>query len=60
VDRVVAQLWHEQGRIETSLPFPEPKKRSNIMEKPKAAKDAPDFSGMLREGLPGEDQGWLV
>jgi hypothetical protein len=60
VDRIVAQLWYEQGRIEISLPFPELKKRSDITEKAKAAKDAPDFSVMLCEGLPGQDHGWLV
>jgi hypothetical protein len=50
------ELGYEQGRIDTSVPFPELKKRSDITEKAKAANDAPDFSARIRAGLPGQDR----
>ncbi len=46
------ELGYEQGRFDTSLPFPELKRRSEITEKAKAASTAPDFSRRIREGLP--------
>jgi hypothetical protein len=50
------EFGYEQGRIDTSMPFPELRKRSDITEKAKAANDAPDFSARIREGLPGQDR----
>jgi hypothetical protein len=47
------EMGYELGRLDTSLPFPEFKKRSEITEKAKAAGSASDFSRLIREGLPG-------
>lgn len=47
------QLGYERGRIDTSLPFPELKQRSNITMKARAAGSAADFSARIRDGLPG-------
>ncbi len=46
------QLLYEQGRIDTSLPFDELKKRSWVVARAKAADQAPDFSVRIRDGLP--------
>jgi len=46
------ELGYKQGRIDTSLPFPELKARSDITEKATAAYSTPDFSRRIREGLP--------
>ncbi len=46
------QMLYERGRIDTSLPFPELRKRSNIDERAKAANHDPEFSRRIREGLP--------
>jgi hypothetical protein len=50
------QLGYERGTIDTNLPFPELKRRSNITEKAKAADSAPDFSVRIRYGLPGGEE----
>ena len=47
------ELLYEHGRIDTSLPLAELKKRSLINERARAADDDPDFSARIREGLPG-------
>lgn len=44
---------YEQGRLDTSLPFEELKKRSRINDAAQAADKAPDFSQRIRAGLPG-------
>jgi hypothetical protein len=49
------ELGYERGRIDTSMPFPELRKRSTINEKAKAAENVPDFSVRIRDGLPGEE-----
>lgn len=50
----VPEYLHELGRIDTSLPFDEMKKRSQVNAAAKAAgDDAPDFSQRIRQGLPG-------
>ena len=54
------ELLYERERIDTSMPFPELKKRSDITEKAKAADDALDFSARIRVGLPGQDRGALA
>lgn len=48
------QLGYERGTIDTSLPFPDLKKRSEITAKAIEAGDSPDFSVRIREGLPGK------
>lgn len=47
------ELGYERGRLDTSLPFPELKAKSEITEKAKAAGVSPDFSRLIREGIPG-------
>jgi len=47
------ELGYERGQIDTSLPFPELKVRSDITARAKAAGAALDFSIRIREGLPG-------
>jgi Domain of unknown function (DUF4105) len=49
----IDQLGYERGQIDTSLPFEELRRRSDVTEKAKAAIDDPDFSARIREGLPG-------
>ena len=44
---------YEKGRLDTSLPFEELKKRSRINDAAQAADRAPDFSQRIRAGLPG-------
>ena len=44
---------YDNGRLDTSLPFEDLKKRSRINEAARAADRAPDFSLRIREGLPG-------
>lgn len=46
------QMLYERGSVDTALPFDELKRRSNVVERAKAAGDAPDFSVRIREGLP--------
>jgi Domain of unknown function (DUF4105) len=43
---------YERGRLDTTLPFEELKRRSRINEAAKAAGDAPDFSVRIRAGVP--------
>jgi hypothetical protein len=44
-------LYHS-GRVNTTLPFDELRRRSQINEAAKAAGDAPDFSERIRASLP--------
>jgi hypothetical protein len=46
------EMAYERGRLDTSLPFPELKARSEITEKAKAAFGDLAFSRRIREGLP--------
>ncbi len=46
------QLLYERGQIDTDLPFEDLRGRGNITEKAKAARDSPDFSARIRQGLP--------
>ncbi len=48
----IDELGYERGTIDTSLPFDELRRRSDITEKGKAAGNAPDFSRKIRAGLP--------
>ena len=47
------ELSYERGSIDTSLPFAELRRRSDITQKAKAAGHDPEFSRRIREGLPG-------
>lgn len=46
------ELLYQRGAINTALPFPELRSRSDITAKSKAAGAAVDFSRRIREGLP--------
>src|SRR5262245_21447047 len=48
---VDSYLYHS-GRVDTSLPFDELRRRSLINEAAQAADDAPDFSQRIRASLP--------
>jgi len=48
------ELGYERGTIDTSLPFPELRARSEITAKAQAADQDPTFSQRLRQGLPGQ------
>ncbi len=47
------EMSYEAGRIDTSLPFAELRRRSDVTEKAKAAGQDPQFSQRIRIGLPG-------
>jgi len=47
------QYAYELGRLDTSLPFDELRRRSRIDDRAEAADEDPDFSQRIREGLPG-------
>ena len=49
----VPEYLYEAGRLDTSLPFEDLKKRSRINDAAQAADRAPDFSQRIRAGLPG-------
>jgi hypothetical protein len=51
------ELLYSRGMIDTSLPFPEMRARSDITAKAKAADRDPDFSARIREGLPPRPPG---
>jgi hypothetical protein len=50
----IDQLGYERGSIDTSLPFEELRRKSDVTERAKAAGNSADFSQKIREGLPGE------
>jgi hypothetical protein len=47
------ELGYERGQIDTSMPFAELRRRSDITAKAKAAYGGPGFSRIIRENLPG-------
>jgi uncharacterized protein DUF4105 len=49
----VPRYAYEHGRIDTSLPFDELRRRSRVNERAQAADRDADFSRRIREGLPG-------
>jgi hypothetical protein len=51
----IDELGYERGQIDTSLPFPELRRRSDITARAKAAYPGgqPGFSRIIRENLPG-------
>ncbi|MDK9700289.1 MAG: DUF4105 domain-containing protein [bacterium] len=50
------EMLYERKRIDTSMPFPELKKISLINERAKGIDKSPDFSRMIRVGLPNMKQ----
>lgn len=52
VNGLADQMLYERGTIDTSRPFDELKAASLIVDRAKAADQAPDFSERIREGLP--------
>jgi hypothetical protein len=46
------EYLYEMGRLDTSLPFPELKRRSRINVRARAADKAENFSQRIRQGLP--------
>ncbi len=52
VNGYIDELGYERGTIDTSLPFEELKRRSNITAKARAAGVHRDFSRLIRESLP--------
>ena len=60
VNGYIDELGYERGTIDTSLPFDELRRKSNITEKGKAAGNAPDFSRQIREGLPAAERAPLA
>jgi len=53
VNGYIDEMLYERKFIDTSLPFSELKKRSYINPRAQAADKAPDFSKLIREGIPG-------
>jgi hypothetical protein len=49
----IDEMLYGRKAIDTSLPFPELKKRSLINERVKGLDKSPDFSKLIRIGLPG-------
>jgi hypothetical protein len=47
------ELAYERGSIDTSLPFPELKRISRVNDRAVAADSSPDFSRLIRAGVPG-------
>jgi hypothetical protein len=47
------ELGYERGQIDTSMPFAELRRRSDITAKAKASYGGPGFSRIIRENLPG-------
>ncbi|MFZ3209139.1 MAG: DUF4105 domain-containing protein [Geobacteraceae bacterium] len=53
VNGFIDEMLYERKAIDTSLPFPDLKKRSFINERAKGLDKSPDFSRLIRVGLPG-------
>jgi len=53
VNGFMDEMLYERKAVDTSLPFPELKKRSLINERAKGRDKSPDFSHLIRVGLPG-------
>lgn len=48
----IPEYLYKAGRLDTSLPFPELRRRAHINERAEAADDSADFSRLIREGIP--------
>jgi hypothetical protein len=55
VNGFIDEMLYERKAVDTSLPFPELKKRSLINERAKGLDKSPDFSRLIRVGLPGKE-----
>ncbi|HTP66661.1 MAG TPA: hypothetical protein VMJ66_14810, partial [Geobacteraceae bacterium] len=55
VNGFVDEMLYEGKYIDSSLPFPELKKRSLINERAKGVDKSPEFSQLIRIGLPGSE-----
>jgi hypothetical protein len=53
VNGKIDEMGYERGNIDTSLPFEELRRVSDIDARAQAAGDAADFSSQIRVGLPG-------
>lgn len=53
INGTLDEMIYERGKLDTSLPFAELKRRSRVNEAALAAGASPDFSGRIRQGLPG-------
>lgn len=51
----IDEMFYERKRLDTNLPFAELKKRSYINPRAKAADKSPEFSRLIRVGLPGRE-----
>ena len=47
-----AEYAYDQGRLDRSLPFAELKRRGHINVRAQAADKSPDFSRLIRVGVP--------
>ena len=53
VNGFLDEMLYERKMVDTKLPFPELKKKSLINERAKGLDKSPDFSRLIRAGLPG-------
>jgi hypothetical protein len=53
VNGLLDEMLYEKHMLDTSLPFPELKKRSLINQRAQGLDKSPDFSRLIRVGLPG-------
>jgi hypothetical protein len=53
VNGFIDEMLYERKTVDTTLPFPELKKRSLINGRAKGLEKSPDFSRLIRVGLPG-------
>jgi hypothetical protein len=54
VNGYLDEMLYERRRIDTSLPFPDLKRRSLINQRAQGRDKSPDFSRLIRAGLPGQ------
>ncbi len=55
VNGFIDEMLYERKTVDTSLPFQELKKRSLINERAKGVDKSPEFSQLIRVGLPGTE-----
>jgi hypothetical protein len=55
VNGFIDEMLYERNVLDTSPPFPELKKKSLINERAKGLDKSPDFSRLIRVGLPGKE-----
>jgi hypothetical protein len=55
VSGYLPEYLYSVGRLDTTLPFAELRQRSHVNRAAEAADNTPDFSRMIRMGLPGGD-----